>query len=1249
MHLLSTLEAGAADVEEAVDLDLPPADIVVLSAADSDLAALAAAHAGDPARCWTLRLANWTRLGHPYSVDLLLEKTLAASRLVVVRLLGGIGYWRYGVERLAAAAGEGRFQLALLPGEGGDDPELARLSTVPAALRAELLVAFDAGGVDNARALLRRLARHLGRAVTVPPIRPLPRLGGWCPREGIVSLEALAARVAAGRPPALLLFYRALVQAGDLAAVAALAGELDRLGLTPLPVFLASLRDGAATAALPGFLARVRPEVVLNLTAFAAGGFDGTPGAALAGCDAPVLQLLAPRTPRATWAEDPRGLGPRDLAMQLVLPEVDGRIATRPVAFKETARRDPETGLAVTRWVPDPGGVAAACTLARNWVRLRRTPPAERRVALVLANYPARDGRLANGVGLDVPASAVAVLRWLAEAGYRVVDLPPDGDALMARLREGPTNALHRRPRVVRVALPLARYRAHFARLPEAVRRAVTARWGEPEADPRLLDGAFPLPVLPLGRVVVAIQPARGYERDPRETYHDPDLPPPHAYLAFYFWLLEEFGAQAVVHLGKHGNLEWLPGKAAALSESCFPAALLPPVPHLYPFIVNDPGEGSQAKRRTAAVVVDHLTPPLGRAGLYGELAELARLVDEYAQAQGLDPRRLAPLREEILDRSRALGLDRDLALDGLPEEARLRAIDNHLCELGELQIRTGLHVLGRSPAGEVRAELLAALVRAPRGRGEGGDAALPRALARDLELAPDPFAAEPAAPWTGSRPPALAALDDAPWRSVGDTLERLERLALELVAGRRRPEVGWTRTRAVLARVREELAPRLDACGPAEKAGLLAGLAGRRVPPGPSGAPTRGRVEVLPTGRNFFSVDPRTVPTPAAFALGRRAAEELVEHVFQTTGDWPRRIALSAWGTANMRTGGEDIAEALALLGCRPVWEEGSGRVLGVEVLPASVLGRPRVDVVLRVSGFFRDAFPAQIELLDDAVRRVAALDEPPEVNPLAAAARAEEAELAARGLDAATARRLATLRIFGSKPGAYGAGLQVPIDTGAWVDRRELAGVYLAWSGFAYGRGTHGRAARALLERRLAAVEAVVHNQDNREHDLLDSDDYYQFLGGLTAAVGELAGTEPLVLFGDHADPERPRVRRLQEEIGRVVRARAANPRWIRGMMRHGYKGAFEIAATVDYLFAFAATTRCVGEHHFDALFRAYVEDAEVRTFLERSNPDAFREILARFAEAIRRGLWRPRRNAVHATLDAFATDGGKDRREG
>ncbi|HET7594558.1 MAG TPA: cobaltochelatase subunit CobN, partial [Stellaceae bacterium] len=669
----------------------------------------------------------------------------------------------------------------------------------------------------------------------------------------------------------------------------------------------------------------------------------------------------------------------------------------------------------------------------------------------------------------------------------------------------------------------------------------------------------------------------------------------------------------------------------------CFPEAALGPLPHLYPFIVNDPGEGAQAKRRAQAVIVDHLTPPLTRADSYGRLAELERLVDEYYAAAGSDPRRVKLLRAQILELVRATGLDRDCGIDaGDADAAALGKLDAYLCELKEMQIRDGLHVFGRAPTGDQLVDLLLALARLPRGPAPA-QASLTAALAADLKLGVDPLAAELGAEWHGPKPKMLGG--DGAWRTTGDTVERLEALARRLVAGTQAPAKRWQRTQAVLDWIENTLRPAVVACGDAEIGGLLRGLAGRFVPPGPSGAPTRGRPEVLPTGRNFYSLDTRIVPTPAAWQLGWKSAQLLVARHAQDHGSYPRRLALSAWGTSNMRTGGDDIAQALALMGVRPQWERQSGRVTGFEIMPVSLLDRPRVDVTLRVSGFFRDAFPNLIDLVDSAARAVAALDEPAESNPLAARVAADRRTLIARGMPAAEAARRAGHRVFGSKPGAYGAGLQAPIDERQWRDDRDLAEAYLAWGGYAYGAGAQGAAEHALFRDRLAEVEAIVQNQDNREHDLLDSDDYYQFEGGLAVAVRHLAGATPVVYHNDHSRPENPRIRTLEDEIGRVVHARVVNPKWLKGVMRHGYKGGFEMAATVDYLFAFAATTRAVKDHHFDAVYDAYLDDAAVRRFLEDHNPDALGEMAERLGEAIDRGLWQPRRNSLRDKLHALA----------
>jgi cobaltochelatase CobN len=664
---------------------------------------------------------------------------------------------------------------------------------------------------------------------------------------------------------------------------------------------------------------------------------------------------------------------------------------------------------------------------------------------------------------------------------------------------------------------------------------------------------------------------------------------------------------------------------------------VLAPLPHLYPFIVNDPGEGTQAKRRAQAVIIDHLTPPLTRAGSYGPMAELERLIDEYYEAALGDSRRLAVLATAILEQARATGLEGDCGIAADDETAAaLRKLDGFLCELKELQIRDGLHVFGRSPEGERLNSLLVAFARPGRGTAPE-DASLLRALADDLGLGEDPLGKDPAEPWTGKRPSALAG--PGPWRSCGDTVERLETLALRLVADEVAPQPSWSNTTAVLDWIKRQLGPAITGSGAAETAGLLAGLDGRFVLPGPSGAPSRGRPEVLPTGRNFYSIDTRAVPTQAAWQLGWKSAALLLERHAQEYGNYPARIALSAWGTANMRTGGDDIAQALALIGARPVWERSSGRVTGFEILPASVLDRPRVDVTLRVSGFFRDAFPGLIDLFDSAARAVAALDEPVSINPLAARVAEDWRALEAQGIAPQEAERRAGYRVFGSKPGAYGAGLQTMIDERIWDNEGDLVEAYLGWSHYAYGAGCEGRSEREMLEARLAATDAVLHNQDNREHDLLDSDDYYQFEGGLALVVRRLSGRTPAVWHNDHSRPEMLRIRSLREELGRVVRGRAANPRWIAGVMRHGYKGAAEIAATVDYLFAFAATSRAVEDAHFDALYDAYLADDAVRDFMAEHNPAALNETSLRFLEAIDRCLWRPRRNSARENLTKWS----------
>ncbi|PDT03470.1 cobaltochelatase subunit CobN [Rhizobium chutanense] len=1379
MHLLLAQQGTISDGEEAIDLGQTPGEILFLTAADSELAAIAAAHRerGGP---HSLRLASLMSLKHPMSVDTYVERTARHAKLIIVRALGGASYFHYALEALHAAASRAGALIAVLPGDAKPDAGLVPFSNVALDDLNALWAYLIEGGDANARAFLDYAGAMLGGGEKPAPAVPLMKAGIWWPGRGLIGVEewrrVVAVRVAppssveveapssvlpdpgsshgsrpvlrtptrgeigdersrsicsaedaassnvsfvggaidlpisplvgemSGRteggtknstqqasPIVAISFYRALVQSGETGPIEALIDALQALGLRPLPVFAYSLKDPVSTAILESVFSALEPDVVINTTGFAvsAPSADRQP-TVLEANEAIVLQAILSASSREAWAASSQGLSARDLGMNVALPEVDGRVLARAISFKTAARYDAAVETNIVASEPDAGRVRYTAELAANWARLRKTTAGDRRVALVMANYPNRDGRLGNGVGLDTPAGTIEVLKAMRAVGYPVADIPVDGDALIRHLMEGPTNSGHD-GRVIRETLSMSRYNDFLNSLPNQIQDEVRARWGAPEDDPYFRQGVFALPFARFGGVLVGIQPARGYNIDPKESYHSPDLVPPHGYLAFYAFLRREFAADAVIHMGKHGNLEWLPGKALALSQTCYPEAILGPLPHLYPFIVNDPGEGTQAKRRTAAVIIDHLTPPLTRAESYGPLKDLEALVDEYYEASGGDPRRIRLLSRQILDLVTDIGLDRDAGIvSGESEGEALKKLDAYLCDLKEMQIRDGLHVFGVSPEGRLLTDLTVALARVPRGLGEGCDASLQRAIAEDAFGNPsqlkdpsptpphkgeglavafavtsvakadvgtvcpaspshlwggvgegssfDPLDTDMAAPWTGPRPEILANLLDTPWRTHGDTVERIELLAAKLVSGEMECPPLWSQTRWVLAEIETRLKPSILACGPAEIDGLLRGLDGRFVAPGPSGAPTRGRPDVLPTGRNFYSVDSRAVPTPAAYELGKKSAELLVRRYVQDHGEWPVSFGLTAWGTSNMRTGGDDIAQALALIGVKPLWDMSSRRVTGYEIIPQAVLGRPRVDVTLRISGFFRDAFPEQIALFDKAVRAVGALEEDEADNPIAARMRGEAARLAAAGLDAAFAKRRAGYRVFGSKPGAYGAGLQALIDERGWERRADLAEAYLVWGSYAYGAGEEGKAERGLLEERLRSVQAVIQNQDNREHDLLDSDDYYQFEGGMAAAAEQLAGARPSIYHNDHSRPERPVIRSLEEEIGRVVRGRVVNPKWIAGVMRHGYKGAAEIAATVDYLFAFSATTGAVGEHHFEAVYQAFVADPIVRDFMIEKNPAAFDEMRERLGEAIDRSLWTPRSNSARFDLAAI-----------
>ncbi len=1085
MHVVFRESHGLEETATPRDLGQAPAELVVLSFSDSDLGAFAAGwhrarQAGTPLPA--LRLANLVALAHPLSVDTYVENTLAGARGILIRLIGGRAYWSYGLQQIEMLARARGIALAVVPADGRGDPRLDAASTLPVSTLHQLAGLCDAGGAVAAQAALAQLALAAGLyAGPVRGARAIAEVGGWRPRDGAVCPAAFA--LASPRPRILLVFYRAYLSAADTDPLEALHAALTAAGFDVLGLFLPSLKAPGAREWLARWARALAPAAIVNATAFSARGEDGT--SPLDGADAPVFQIALATSDRAAWEGAARGLSPADLAMHVVLPEVDGRLFAGVASFKQTASRDADLQFARVEHRAEPARIAAIAARIAGWVKLGRTPAARRRVALVLSTYPGKAHRMAHAVGLDALASADAILADLAGAGYATVL----GTDLTAALR------------TERLCWPLAAYRAASATLPEALRDQLARAWGSPEDDPAVADGAFAFAAVRAGNVVIALQPERGEPATRGDDYHDLARCPRHGYVAFYLWL-RSAGIDALVHIGAHGTLEWLPGKAVALSDACWPEALAGPLPVVYPFIVNDPGEAAQAKRRIGAVTLGHLPPPMTVARSGAGLARLEALLDEFSNAEGLDPARRRRLQADIRDEARSSGLEAELGLGGAmsPAEAITR-IDRFVCDVKESQFGDGLHVYGR---------------------GEHGAA---------------------------------------------------------------------------------------------ERAGLLAALDGRRVPAGPSGSPFRGRADVLPTGRNLYAIDPRAVPSRSAHEQGIRLADELIRRHLQDHGDYPRGLVVDLWGSATMRTAGEEFAMALHLLGAAPVWDTGSERVTGVEILPLALFDRPRIDVTLRVSGLFRDAFPTLPALFGQAVRALCARDEPGERNPFAGTAPSP--------------------RVYGPRPGRYGLALGDAAETYAADARRAAGEAWLAGSSHAFDGGGDV-SDPAGLRRRVAAADAFVHLQDLPETDLLLSADYAAHEAGFAAAQSVTGGRAALYHL-DARNPAALAARTLGEEVARVVRARAAHPGWVAGMMRHGLRGGAELSATLDHLGAFAHLADAVPSRLIDLYHDATLGRDEVRAFLARENPGALAAMRARFAALREAGLWRTRRNSILAGLDA------------
>jgi len=1081
MHVVFRESHGLDETDTPQDLGQTPADLVVLSFSDSDLGAFAAGWHRADGKLPTLRLANLVALKHPLSVDVYAEQTLEGAKGILVRLIGGESYWSYGLATLQDLARRKGIALAVLPADGREDARLDALSTLPVSTLRRLQALCDTGGAVAAQAALAQLSLAAGLyAGPVLGLKSMPDHGFYDPEKGV-----LADLPPQDKPLVLVSFYRSYLTAADTAPVDALIAELRTRGYAAFGAFAASLKAPTAADWLREKLPALTPAAIINATAFSAQGTDGS-ASPLSTTGCPVFQVALSTARKKDWREADRGLSPADLAMHVVLPEVDGRIFAGVVSFKSPSKKDPDLQYSRFAHRADAERIKSAVDRVEGWLRLAKLPNADKRLALILSTYPGRDHNLAHAVGLDALASCDEILRELSAQGYAVEALENTGLRLMEET----------------LSVPLADYKAALATLPQDLQDTLAEAWGRPEEDPDCRDDAFHFKALRAGNALVALQPERGEVKTRVDDYHDLDRTPRHAYVAFYLWLRGQ--TDALIHIGAHGTLEWLPGKAVALSGLCWPEVLTGPLPVIYPFIVNDPGEAAQAKRRIGAVTIGHLPPPLAQTNLPEGMAQLESLLDEYSTADGLDPARRDRLIDDIRAEAQGTGVEADLGLtpETSPAEAITR-IDAFVCDIKESQYGEGLHIFG-----------------------------------------------------TGQ-------------------------------------------------------------CGAEERAGLMAALDGKIVTPGPSGSPFRGREDVIPTGRNLFTTDPRAVPSRAAHAQGVKLAEELLRRHLQDHGDWPKGLVIDLWGSATMRTAGEEFAMALHLAGLAPKWDEGSERVSGFEVLPLSMLNRPRIDVTLRVSGLFRDVFPGLAQMFETAAAALAAREETAADNPYLTE----------------------TPRVFGPKPGQYGLSMTPHLDDYTDEARQAAGEAWLKASSHAIDAKGAITDARGALETRLQSADSFVHLQDLPETDLLVASDYAAHEAGFAAAMARIGQTAPALYHLDATRPDKPQARSLSEEIARVTRARAANPDWATSMMSHGFRGAAEIAATLDHMAAFAHLAQVVQPHLFDLYFEATLGREDLVDFMQRENPAALQAMRDRFRALHDAGLWTTRRNSIMAALEGAA----------
>lgn len=1190
------------------------------------------------------------------------------------------------------------------------DPGLWALSNVPAESVAAAYAYLTLGGRENFANLLRHV-RHVAGLTdeAPPPPKEVPWEGVWHPdapcnafdttdaylrwylphRAAQADAERHLVRGENERPLVGLLFSRSSWVTESLHVEAALVRELEACGVNVLPVFCYSIRDAALGTRGSGEAVRAfmqdeegasRIEGLVKLTPFLLGNRRGDGSGAtrsgtgeeiLAGLDVPVFSpVISHRRSREEWEADPHGLG-TDMSWSVAMPEFEGVIEPMLVG---AAHRwdDAELGVSLEDRAPVIERCRRLAARVARWVRLRCTPPAERKVVFVLHNNPCAsvEATVGGAAKLDSLESVARILKAMHAAGYNV-EPPADGRELIDTIMERKAISEFRWTTVEEIVarggvlarVDAATYDGWWQTFPQAVRERMTEAWGAPPGRAQngipaamVHNGEIIVTGVSFGNAAVMVQPKRGCagarcDGQVCKILHDPDVPPPHQYIATYRWMEQTFGAHVVVHVGTHGTLEFLPGKGVGLSASCMPDLALHELPHLYIYNADNPPEGVIAKRRGLATLVDHMQTVMVHGGLYDELEELERLLGDYEAARRADPARAHALEHRLMEVMRTTNIATELGIapeathHDLDFPAIARAAHESLGRIRNTHIQDGMHIFDDIPQGERRADFVWSILRYDAGRPVSLRKAVCTALGLDLStLLAKPGDVHPAL--CRSNAALLEEVEGVCREAVGIMLRHdapspadAVREALALRAGDAMPGDSLPGDalahdslsgRMTAAHALDALAPlahtirdidaRIDASR--EMDALLHGFDGGFIAPGPSGLITRGRDDVLPTGRNFYTLDPRRVPTAAASTIGAALARSILDKHLRDEGSYPENVAIYWMSNDIMWADGEGMAQIMALIGVRPVWYP-HGHLKGVEVIPLDELGRPRIDVTIRLSGITRDNFPGCVEVIDDALRLVASLDEPADCNYVRK--HALEA-LALHGGDPADpdAWREATWRIFASAPGTYRPGVNLAVYASAWKTEQDLAEIFVQWNSWAYGRGGWGVPAQDALVNALRTVDVTFNKVVTDESDLLACCCYFGTHGGMAAAAKAVSGNPVRNYFGDTREPEQVEVRDLSEEIRRIVRSKLLNPRWVEGMKRHGYKGAGDISKRVGRVYGWESTTGEVDDWIFDDIARTFALDPENRAFFEEHNPWALEEIGRRLLEAASRGLW-------------------------